>query len=281
MRRRAANRARVETLREHTVRLSDGAETTVQQWGERGPLIVGVHGLSSSRRGWARIAEHFADRYRLVAYDQRGHGDSTVKGPMALERSVADLADVVSSLGEPVDALMGHSWGGAVAVVAGRRLDVSRVVAIDPMLRVEAGVWSAQTVPEYRRMLGQTLEHREASIRTSHAALPEVEIESKLHAARRITLPPILALGDENAIDAGRWDLRELVHDYPKPLLLAVADPKRSIVSGAERDEFRLRGGPHVRVEVFEGASHSLQRDAFDRVIPVLERFLASGAPGT
>lgn len=272
---RAANRALVETLREHPVRLSDGAQTTLQHWGDSGPLIVAVHGLSSSRRGWARIAEHLADRYRVVAYDQRGHGDSAAKGPMTLERSVADLADVVASLGEAVDALMGHSWGGAVAVAGGRRLDVSRVVAIDPMLYVEPGVWSAQTVPEYRRMLGQTLEEREASIRTSHAALPAVEIESKLHAARRITLATILALGDENAIDAGQWDLRQLVRGYPKPLLLAVADPKRSVVSGAERDEFRARGGPHVRVEVFEGASHSLLRDAFDRFVPVLEAFLA------
>jgi pimeloyl-ACP methyl ester carboxylesterase len=264
------------TAREHRVRLSDGADTTVQQWGERGPLVVGVHGLGASRRGWARIAEHLADRYRVIAYDQRGHGDSAVKGPMTLERSVADLADVVASLGEPVHALIGHSWGGGVAVVGGRRLDVSRVVAIDPMLRVHPGVWSAYTLPEYRRMLEQKLEDREASIRISHAALPEVEVESKLHAARRITLGPILALGEENAIDAGRWDLRELVHDYPKPLLLAVADPKRSVVSTAERDEFRALGGPNVRLEVFDGASHSLQRDAFDRFIPILEAFLAA-----
>ena len=258
------------------MRLGDGAETTVERWGERGPIVVGVHGLSSSRRGWARIAEHLADRYRVVAYDQRGHGDSAVKGPMTLERSVADLADVVASLGEPVHALIGHSWGGAVCVASGLRLDVSRVVAIDPMLHVRPGVWNAQTLPEYRRMLEQKLEEREASIRLSHAALPGVEIDAKLHAVRRITLGPIVALGEENAIDAGRWNVRELVHEYPKPLLLAIADPKRSVVLDEERAEFRARGGPHVRVEVFEGVGHSLQRDAFDRFIPVLEDFLAA-----
>src|SRR3984885_758699 len=139
------------------VPLSDGAETVVERWGERGPLVVGVHGLGSSRRGWARIAEHLADRYRFVAYDQRGHGGSAVKGPMAFERSVADLADVVAAMGEPVGALIGHSWGGAVVVAGGRRLD-----------------------------------------------------------ARRITLDPIVALGEENAIDAGAWNLRELVRGYPK-----------------------------------------------------------------
>jgi pimeloyl-ACP methyl ester carboxylesterase len=264
----------METMRERVVELSDGAATTVQQWGERGPLVVGVHGLGSSRRGWARIGEHFADRYRLVAYDQRGHGDSSVKGPMTLQCSVDDLAEIVASLGEPVHALIGHSWGGAVALAGGLTLDAARVVAIDPMLHVERGVWSAQTLLEYRRMLGQPLHEREASIRLSHAALPEVEIESKLHAARRITLEPIVALGEENAIDAGRWDVRDLVAGYPKPLLFALADPSRSVVIPAQRPALLARGGDNVRVEVFEGASHSLQRDAFDRFIPVLEEFL-------
>ena len=261
--------------REHVLRLSDGAQTTVQQWGEHGPLLVGVHGLGSSRRGWARIGEHFAERYRVIAYDQRGHGDSTVKGPMTFERSVDDLADVVASLGEPVHALLGHSWGGAVVVAGGRRLDVARVVAFDPMLRVHPGVWSAQTLPEYRKQLAQALDEREASIRRSYAALPEVEIESKLHATRRLTIEPVEALGTDNDIDGGRWDLRELVAGYPKPLLLALADPRRSVVLDDERAEFGARGGAHVRIEVFAGASHSLQRDAFDRVMPVVEAFLA------
>ena len=263
-----------ETLRERRVRLAAGAETTVQQWGERGPIVVGVHGLGSSRRGWARIAERLADRYRVIAYDQRGHGDHAAKGPMTLERSVADLADVVASLGEPVHAIVGHSWGGAVVIAAGSNLDVAHVVAIDPMLYVPAGVWSAQTLPEYRRQLAQPLEEREVSIRRSFAALPEIEIESKLHATRRLTIAPVEALGADNDIDGGRWDLRELVGAYPKPLLFALADPKRSVVPDDERDEYRTAGGDRVRIEVFPGASHSLQRDAFDRVMPVVEAFL-------
>ena len=269
---------------ERQLALSDGARTTVQQWGVRGPLLVGVHGLGSSRRGWARIGDHLGERrsarlggrYRVVAYDQRGHGDSSVTGPMTFERSVADLGEVVASLGEPVYALLGHSWGGAVVVAGGRRLDVARVVALDPMLRVERGVWSAQTLPEYRRQLAQTPEEREAAVRRSFAALPEIEVESKLHATRRLTIEPVEALGADNGIDAGAWDLRELVERYPKPLLLALADPKRSVVPDAERDAYRARGGQHVRVEVFAGASHSLQRDAFDLVMPVVEAFLAA-----
>jgi pimeloyl-ACP methyl ester carboxylesterase len=260
---------------EFVVRLSDRAETTLQRWGERGPLVVGVHGLGSSRRGWGRIAEHLADRYRVVAYDQRGHGDSPVHGPMTFERGVDDLAEVVASLEEPVHALIGHSWGGAVVVAGGRRIACDRVAAIDPMLRVERGVWSANVIPEYEKLAAQTFEEREASIRRSYAALPAIEIDAKLHSSRRLALPPIVALGADNGIDDGRWDFRELVAGYPKPLLLALADPKRTVVPEAERADYRARGGANVRIEVFTGASHSLQRDAFERFIPVLESFLA------
>ncbi|HEY0615187.1 MAG TPA: alpha/beta hydrolase [Candidatus Elarobacter sp.] len=256
------------------LQLSDGAETTVQHWGERGPLLVAVHGLGASRRGWARIAEHLAQRYRVAAYDQRGHGDSSSRSPMTFARGVEDLADVVASLGEPVQALVGHSWGGAVAVAGGRRLDVERVAAIDPMLRVERGVWSRYTLPEYEKLFAQSPEEREAAVRRSYAALPEIEMESKLHATRRLALEPVVALGADNGIDEGRWDFRELIYDYPKPLLLALADPKRTVVPEAERAEYRARGGANLRIEVFTGASHSLQRDAFDRFLPVLETFL-------
>lgn len=261
--------------RERELRLSDGGLTTLEHWGARGPVIVAVHGLGGSRRGWARIADQLAERYRVAAFDQRGHGDSSVTGPMTFERGVRDLEEVVASVGEPVHALLGHSWGGAVVVAGGRRIGVDRVAAIDPMLRVEEGVWTKNVLPEYQKMFAQTLEEREASIRTSYAALPEIEVESKLHATRRLTYDPIAALGAENEIDAGKWDFRELVRDYPKPLLLAVADPKRTVVPEAEREEYRAHGGANVRVVAFAGASHSLQRDAFDRFMPVLEEFLA------
>jgi pimeloyl-ACP methyl ester carboxylesterase len=263
-----------ETLRERRIRFADGAETTLQQWGERGPLLICVHGLGASRRGWARIGEHLAERYRLVAYDQRGHGDSARSKNMTFARTVDDLTEVVAALGDPVHALLGHSWGGAVAIGGGRRSEVARVVAIEPMLHAAAGTWSTSVLPEYRKLLSGTLEEREAAIRAANAALPEVEIDAKLHAGRRITLEPIVALGEENGIDAGRWSLRALLDDYPRQLLIAVGDPKRTVFGAKDRAYAREHGGTHVRIIEYEGASHSLQRDAFDRFIPDLEAFL-------
>ncbi len=262
-------------MAERSARLSDGAQTTLQQWGERGPLVLGVHGVGASRRGWARIAEHLAATMRFVSYDQRGHGDSQPAGAMTVERILDDLAEVVASLGEPVHALIGHSWGGATAIVGGRRLDaVGRVVAVDPMLRLGAGIWSSSVLREHRATLALPVPERESAIRRSYAALPEIEMESKLHATRLLSIETLEALGTDSGIEAGRWDFRSAVHDYPKPLLLALPDPTRSVVPPAEREELRALGGSNVRVEVFEGAGHSLQREVFDRFIPVVEAFL-------
>ncbi len=271
----AGSSAKMMTYAERTVRLSDGAETTLAQWGERGPLLVGLHGLGASRFGWARIGEHLAGRYRTVAFDQRGHGDSAQVGDMTFARSVADVADVAAALGEPVHALLGHSWGGAIAIGAGRELDVARVVAVDPMLNASAGVWASSVIPQYVELLGPPLSEREALIQVANAELPAVEIQAKLHAARHIALAPIVALGAENGIDDGRWNFRALLDDYPRPLWLAVAGQKRSVFSAGDRDYARERGGPNVRLTEYEGASHSLQRDAFARFIPDLEAFLA------
>lgn len=266
----------MDAATERAVRLSDGARTTLTQWGERGPLVVGVHGVGSTRFGWARIGEHLAGGYRVVAYDQRGHGDSADVGDMTFARSLADVQDVLAALGEPVHALMGHSWGGAVAIGAGRALAGSsaRVVAIDPMLTGEPGVWTRSVLPEYQKLLAQTFEERERTIRAS--TLPQIEIDAKLYAARRTKLAPIEALGTENGIDEGRWDFTELLAAYPVPLLLAVAGLKRSVFLEAERTFAAQRGGGNVRLVTYEGASHSLQRDAFERFVPDLEEFLAA-----
>ncbi|MEA2664179.1 MAG: hypothetical protein QOI11_1123, partial [Candidatus Eremiobacteraeota bacterium] len=230
------------TNAERAVRLSDGAGTTLTQWGERGPLLLGVHGLGASRLGWARIGEHLADRYRVVAFDQRGHGDSARVGDMTFARSVADVGDVAAALGEPVHALLGHSWGGAVVIGAGRRLDVARVAAVEPMLVVESGVWARSVIPQYVELLGPPLSEREALIRVANAELPEAEIQAKLHAGRHIALEPIAALGAENGIDEGRWNFQTLLDGYPRPLWLAVAGQKRSVFSAADRAYARERG---------------------------------------
>src|ERR1700677_2426453 len=99
-----------------TIVLDDGATTTLERWGDSGPVMLCVHGMTSSRKAWLRLAQRFADRYQVMAYDQRGHGDSVaIPGPMTLERGVQDLRDVAAVAGAGRVAAPPH------AGAAGRR----------------------------------------------------------------------------------------------------------------------------------------------------------------
>ena len=126
--------------------LESGATTTVECWGDAGPAVLCVHGSGSSRRDFARLGEALAATHRVFAYDQRGHGDSETAEPLTLAALAADLRAVADSIGT-VAAVVGHAWGGAVALAGGPKV-ARALVLIDPMIRVaprtpgaDAGGW--------------------------------------------------------------------------------------------------------------------------------------------
>lgn len=253
------------------VTLDDGAVTNVERWGERGPVVLCVHGMTGSRRSWLRLAKRYADRMQFVAYDQRGHGESAeVPGPMALQRGVWDAVNVAAAIGN-VDVLMGHSWGGAVVIGAGEELDVRGVVAIDPMLVQASDEWYAEYIEELDAQFAAAGSDRDAAVRRLYAGRHPYDLEGTLLGVRRMTTAPIAGLRDENR--GGAWDLRPRIADYAKPMLLAFADREESIVPAATIDEIAAKHSPNVRVEIFEGLGHSLHRDGFERFTSALDRF--------
>lgn len=97
----------------------EGRTLRYLDWGNPGatPLVL-VHGLSSAARAWSRVAEHFADRYHVIALDQRGHGDSdwVPADTYDTDSYVADLEAFVDALGLERFVLVGHSMGGHNAI---------------------------------------------------------------------------------------------------------------------------------------------------------------------
>lgn len=260
-------------MSERIVRLDDGAQTVVETYGESGPIVLGIHGMTGSRKSWERLARHYDGRFRFVVYDQRGHGDSArVDGPMTLHRALLDLYNVLDSLDEPVDTLLGHSWGGAVAILGGRRFDVRRVVAVDPMLRQASAQWYDEYLAELRDLFRVQGAERDAKVRADYADWPEVDRERKVHAVHSMTARPIEKLRDENPPEA--WDLRRDLEEYPRPLFLAVAE-EDSVIAVDELKHVRQLAGPNVMIRVFEKQGHSLHRTDFERFVQELDAFLA------
>src|SRR5687767_7943650 len=106
------------------------------EWGraEQPPLIL-IHGLDRVARTFDHVVPHFTSRFRVIAVDMRGHGDSDwdPQARYVVEDHVSDLEGLVAQLGLRNITLWGNSTGGRVVqVFAGKHPDlVARVISED------------------------------------------------------------------------------------------------------------------------------------------------------
>ena len=85
-------------------------------WGGDGPMLLALHGLASSGHWYDLVAPLLRDRFRIIAPDQRGHGQTT-NAPTGYDwQSLSDdLAALLDLLEAPEVFVIGHSWGGHVS----------------------------------------------------------------------------------------------------------------------------------------------------------------------
>lgn len=113
-------------------------------WGpDDGPTVVLVHGASAHAHWWDYVAPALAARYRIIAPDLRGHGDSDHARPpaYAIDDYVADLEALTTVLAPSRFALVGHSLGGVVALRYTERnpTRVAALAAVDSRPRTGSG----------------------------------------------------------------------------------------------------------------------------------------------
>jgi pimeloyl-ACP methyl ester carboxylesterase len=132
--------------------------------GGAGRLSFVLHGALGSGQNFSRFVGKLAEErpdHTYVLVDLRHHGDSRgAPGPNTLEACAKDLALLSDSLGRQPDVLIGHSFGGKVA------LEYARVVA-GPL----AQAWILDAVPG------------------AQAAVDETEIVAVIRAVRAVPVP--------------------------------------------------------------------------------------------
>ena len=81
-----------------------------------GPAIVLIHGFPLAKETWDAQAAELSKRARVVRFDLRGLGKSSVPaGPYLMETLASDCSDVLDALGIERATIVGHSLGGYVA----------------------------------------------------------------------------------------------------------------------------------------------------------------------
>ncbi|WP_214404611.1 alpha/beta fold hydrolase [Pseudonocardia lacus] len=98
-----------------------------------GRPVLALHGVTGHAHRWDVLSAALPG-VRLLAVDLRGHGRSPWVPPWNLEQHVADALAVLDRFALPRAAVMGHSFGGAIAVHLARAAPerVERLVLLDP-----------------------------------------------------------------------------------------------------------------------------------------------------
>jgi len=83
--------------------------------GEGAPLLF-IHGLGSSSRDWEKQVSYFANRYRVIVFDVRGHGKSVKPpGPYSIPLFATDTAKMLKAIEVGPAHVVGISMGGMIA----------------------------------------------------------------------------------------------------------------------------------------------------------------------
>ena len=110
-------------------------ERIVQLEAGRGPTLVLLHGFTGSKENWLPLMPLLTTRYRVVAPDLPGWGDSARRegADYGFAAQAERLAGWMTTLGEEPVILIGHSMGGGIAAVLAARYPerVSQLVLMD------------------------------------------------------------------------------------------------------------------------------------------------------
>ena len=104
----------MKTFSKNSVRTSDGVRLNLIEAGEGDALLL-LPGWSQSAALFRHQLEGLSDRYRVIALDWRGHGDSEkVEAGYRISRLAMDLHDVLMAYDLESVSVLGHSMGNAV-----------------------------------------------------------------------------------------------------------------------------------------------------------------------
>ncbi|ODR05820.1 alpha/beta hydrolase [Mycolicibacillus koreensis] len=185
----------------------------VHRFGPEGRAqVLALHGLTGHGRRWEQLAVEHLPQVSLLAPDLLGHGRSSWDAPWTIEANVAALAGLLDAEGGHPVLVVGHSFGGAIALAFARaRPDlVSGLVLLDPAVGLD-GAWMREIAeatlasPDYPDVAEARAEKAHGSWSDVPAAVLDADLAEHLVALPtgrfgwRICLPAMMAYWSELA----------------------------------------------------------------------------------
>ncbi|GAC1398299.1 MAG: hypothetical protein NVSMB49_06100 [Ktedonobacteraceae bacterium] len=131
---------------------SDEQQQEAVQGNDEIPIVL-LHGLGATADTWRLVAQDLCHKHLVVAFDQRGHGESEkLTTGYDLTTIAEDAIQGMAALGLGQVALVGHGWGARVALVMAARHPalVSHLILVD-CPHVEPRHWPGMTRDRFIR----------------------------------------------------------------------------------------------------------------------------------
>jgi pimeloyl-ACP methyl ester carboxylesterase len=260
-----------------------------------GPVIVLVHGITSTSATWERVMPTLAKRFTVIAPDLLGHGGSAKpRGDYSLGAYASGVRDMLIALGHERATFVGHSLGGGVAMQLAYQFPerCERLVLIDsgglgsevnlllrmatlpgselvlPLLASQRVLGAGRGVGRFFDRLGLHLGTDIAEMARGHASLAEPEARAAfVHTLRTIVDP----LGQR----VNAHDRLYLAEEVP---FLIIWGRRDSIIPVSHARAVHERV-PSSQLEIFEKAGHFPHVDEPLHFIEVLTEFIDTTEP--
>ena len=284
-------------------RVACGSVPEVELHGQRvsyhllgeGPVVVLVHGITSSSRTWRSVMNGLAERHTVVAPDLLGHGRSgKPRGDYSLGAYASGVRDLLAVLGFSTATVVGHSLGGGVAMQFAYQFPdrVERLVLVDSGGLGEEVSFAlrAATLPGAEfvlplmfspitrtvgRAVGWVLGRLGGRATADVRGLAEGLDSLGNSDARRAFVHTARSVIDPKGQRIDARDRLYLAEAVPTMFIWGAEDPIIPLAHGRRAHELM----PHSRLEVFPGAGHFPFNDDPERFVEVLTDFIASTRP--
>ena len=269
-----------------------GPEPTIAgRLGGAGRRILLLHGGPGFTFEYlADLADELASENTVAWYQQRGLPPSSPNGPFSIADDVADAKRVLDTLAWDDACVVGHSWGGHLAMHLALDLPgrVNGVLAVDPLGSVGDGGWPefdaemGRRTPEAHRARAKELDE----LTTTGGATPELAVEgmrlvwpayyadpASAPAMPAVTMSPECFAAMYASIQAELPALEPRLPEIRVPVGFVHGGASPMPIAASSDTAGRI---PGAWVEVVEGAGHFIWYEAPGAVVRALRRLPAS-----
>ncbi len=260
-----------------------------------GPVIVLVHGITSTSATWAGVLPYLAEHFTVIAPDLLGHGESAKpRGDYSLGAYASGVRDLLIALGHERATFAGHSLGGGVAMQLAYQFPehCERLVLVDSgglgrditaLLRIASAPGAELLLPLLvndqllgaGRALGRLLGRVGLRVHTDLGEVLRGHASLSDGAARSAFLHTLRTIIDLRGQRVDATDRLYLARSLPTLIVWGERDPIIPVEHGRRAHELV----PGSRLEVFPNAGHFPHLDDPLRFVRVLTEFMEKTEP--